>query len=359
MNKKLVLAITALILTMNIGFTCVHADPVLDKSKTSKVQTQQNSIENKVEMIDNQIETIMSTISKNEINIATTQNNIKQNQIDIAKAAVNIKAEQLIYNKRMRVLYMNGSSSYLEVILGSTDIDDFVLRLEDIQAIMKFDQNVINDLKLKEREITLKKVALDEQNTKLLSLRANNNKKLTTLTKQKSDQAVLIAQINTQINQYSAQSATSKTAVVAQSSTSKTTVVAQFAMANVSTNVTTSRGGSIFSSNSVIAYATTFLGIPYVWGGTSPSGFDCSGFTQYIYAHFGLNLPRVSGDQQNIGQFVPRASLQPGDLVFFGSPVHHVGIYVGNGNMINAPHTGAVIRIQPLNSDFTNGRRLN
>ena len=96
-----------------------------------------------------------------------------------------------------------------------------------------------------------------------------------------------------------------------------------------------------------------------MWGGTSPSGFDCSGFTQYVFAHFGVNLPRVSEDQQNVGTLVSRDNLQPGDLVFFGTPAHHVGIYVGNGNMINAPHTGAVIRIQTLNSDFTYGRRVN
>ncbi|MBU3181002.1 C40 family peptidase [Clostridium psychrophilum] len=114
------------------------------------------------------------------------------------------------------------------------------------------------------------------------------------------------------------------------------------------------------SSNSVLAYASKFLGIPYVWGGTTPSGgFDCSGFTKYVFARFGINLPRVSEDQQNVGTLISRSDLQPGDLVFFGTPAHHVGIYVGNGKMINAPHTGAVIRIQNLNSDFTYGRRVN
>jgi len=119
------------------------------------------------------------------------------------------------------------------------------------------------------------------------------------------------------------------------------------------------RNAAALSSNSVLAYASNFLGIPYVWGGTSPLGFDCSGFTQYVFLHFGVNLPRVSEDQQNVGTLVSRANLQPGDLVFFGTPAHHVGIYVGNGKMINAPHTGSVIRIQTLNSDFTYGRRVN
>ncbi|HEY8804992.1 MAG TPA: C40 family peptidase, partial [Clostridium sp.] len=150
-------------------------------------------------------------------------------------------------------------------------------------------------------------------------------------------------------------------AVARQATSSNQTTVAprQAKITNVPPSSITSSGGATVSSNSVLAYASNFLGIPYVWGGTSPSGFDCSGFTQYVFAHFGINLPRVSEDQQNVGTLISRSNLQPGDLVFFGTPAHHVGIYVGNGNMINAPHTGAVIRIQTLNSDFTYGRRVN
>ena len=113
-----------------------------------------------------------------------------------------------------------------------------------------------------------------------------------------------------------------------------------------------------FTSNPILEYASNFLGVPYVWGGTSPMGFDCSGFTQYVFYHFGVTLPRVSEDQQNIGALISRANLRPGDLVFFGTPAHHVGIYIGNDKMINAPHTGDVIKIQSLNSDFTYGRRV-
>ena len=87
-------------------------------------------------------------------------------------------------------------------------------------------------------------------------------------------------------------------------------------------------------------------------------GFDCSGFTQYVFSYFGITLPRVSQEQQNVGVLISRENLRPGDLVFFGKPAHHVGIYVGNGKMIDAPHTGDVVRIQSLNSDFTYGRRL-
>jgi hypothetical protein len=100
--------------------------------------------------------------------------------------------------------------------------------------------------------------------------------------------------------------------------------------------------------------------VPYKWGGTDPSsGLDCSGFVQRVYADLGINLPRVSYQQAKVGQ--PVASLaqaQPGDILAFGSPVDHVGIYVGNGMMMAAPHTGDVVKIQPVLRNITSIRRI-
>jgi len=347
----------ALVITMSAGFTSVYADPASDKVKIKQVQTQRDDLENKVETMDNQIESIMIKINSNETNITKTQKNIKQNQVDIVKAEADIKSEQILFNERMRVMYMSGSSSYIEVILGSNGIEDLISRVEDIKKIITFDQNVINDLKSKEATISLKKVTLDKENLNLLYLRAYNKNELGSLTKQKSDQTVIAAQLKAQENKYGAQLVIDQAAEVRQAAVAKQ--VALKTITNVAPSFTPSRGGATVSSNAIIAYASNFLGIPYVWGGTSPSGFDCSGFTQYVFSHFGINLPRISEDQQNVGTFISRANLQPGDLVFFGTPAHHVGIYVGNGNMINAPHTGALIRVQTLNSDFTYGRRVN
>jgi cell wall-associated NlpC family hydrolase len=115
-------------------------------------------------------------------------------------------------------------------------------------------------------------------------------------------------------------------------------------------------GGSGHSS--VVGIAQRYLGVPYVYGGASPSGFDCSGLTMYCYAQIGIGLSHGATDQQRASTQVPLSALQPGDLVFFGSASysHHVGIYVGGGSMIHAPHTGAVVSYGSISGAWIGGR---
>ena len=97
-----------------------------------------------------------------------------------------------------------------------------------------------------------------------------------------------------------------------------------------------------------VSIAMQYLGVPYVWGGSSPGGFDCSGLTSYVYAQLGIGLSHYTGSQWNEGTRVPADQLLPGDLVFFHSDLHHMGMYIGNGQMIHAPQTGDVVKIAPL-----------
>jgi cell wall-associated NlpC family hydrolase len=114
--------------------------------------------------------------------------------------------------------------------------------------------------------------------------------------------------------------------------------------------------------NTVIYTAKSFLGTPYVWGGESPleGGFDCSGFSQYVYKQVGYSLNRISADQAKQGTYVSRQNIQPGDLVFYSfegtSNINHLGIYIGNGQMIHSPKTGDVVKITDITTSYWESR---
>ncbi len=98
--------------------------------------------------------------------------------------------------------------------------------------------------------------------------------------------------------------------------------------------------------SSALAVAKKYIGTPYVYGGESPSGFDCSGFTMYVFAQIGVTIPRTASAQQSA--VTPVSDPQPGDLVFFGSPAYHVGIYAGNGMMIDSPKPGKTVQVHKI-----------
>lgn len=128
------------------------------------------------------------------------------------------------------------------------------------------------------------------------------------------------------------------------------------------TSVSSSRGDSPSAgggkgNSSLVDFAKRFLGTPYKWGGTSPSGFDCSGFTQYVFKQFGINLPRISYQQGNGGKAVAKGDLRPGDLVFWDNSsrnvgADHLGIYIGGGKYIHSPQPGSAVKISNLGGGY-------
>ncbi len=120
---------------------------------------------------------------------------------------------------------------------------------------------------------------------------------------------------------------------------------------------TTSRSGGRTSSQdnaALIEFAKKYLGLPYRYGGSTPAGFDCSGFVQYVFSNFGVRLSRTTYTQVYEGVQISKANLQMGDLVFFGSAgnVNHVGIYISDGNFIHSSNTGDVVKISNLNTGY-------
>jgi cell wall-associated NlpC family hydrolase len=367
LNKKLISATVAIAFVFTANFAVVKADLASDKAKLQQIQAQRSELENKITLMDSQIETIMSQISSNKESIAAKQKEIDLAQADISKAEEELKAEQLLYQERVRAMYISGTSaSTLEILFDARSFEDLLSRAENIKRIMDYNISIINDFKEKKKVLDEKEAALEVEKNALVALEKDNETKLSELKAEKSDQASLIAKLKEQESKYGSQIAAAEAAELAAAKAAlekaKQEAAAQasssYTSRGDSSSSTVSSDTAVYSPEAVIAYASKFLGVPYVWGGTTPAGFDCSGFVKYVFAHFGITLPRVAADQQKVGTYVSREDLQPGDLVFFGDPAHHVGIYIGNGYMIHAPHTGDVVKIGPLNSDFSYGRRI-
>lgn len=353
MNRK-VLAVVIALSVATVTNSSVLAAPANSSDSLSQVKEQRQNLQTKVEKLDEQINQVIKQIDTNKKGIDQTNKDIKTTQSQLDKAEQNIQSQQNLFGKRARAMYINGVDSYLDVVLEADNLSDFVSRVDTVKKIVGFDKKIVTDLKQKKDVIAQQKQTLDDKSKKLVALKSDNEKKLSKLNSDKAASTKLAKDLE------------NKESILAAKDTSTSRIVAsaEGTVKKIRSEAPRlsrgSSGSAPMSSNSIVAYASNFLGTPYQWGGNGPSSFDCSGFVCYVYSHFGVSLPRVASDQQGAGTSVSRDQLQPGDLVFFGSPAHHVGIYVGDGCYIHAPKTGDVVKISSLGdrSDFTGGTRV-
>lgn len=353
-TKVIAMAIAAALMTSNIVLASPASDLKQAKTNLKAAQDQRQTLESNIEMLDTQIEKSMSAIDANKKQITKVQQDIKTAESDLKAAEDSTKQESDLFKQRMRGMYISGFSGYIQLLFEADSLGDLISKTEAVGKIIGYDNKIIGDLKAKQEAVKVKKDQLSKENDKLLAIESDSEKKIAKLNSDKSNQLTLIAEAKNQEKLYASKVDSSQAAVNAE--------LKQIAsIRQAAPKLTLSRGSAPISDNSVIAYATNFLGTPYVWGGSTPAGFDCSGFTQYVYRHFGISIGRTTFDQINDGYEVSMDQLQPGDLIFFGTwgNPHHVGIYVGNGTYIHAPHTGDVVKISSLGrSDYLTARRV-
>lgn len=380
MNKRTNVIIAALTIAL-IHNSWVLAEPA---PNISSFQKQIQNYESKIEELDNQIETVMKKVDNNNKDIENTRNDISKLELNIKDAEKNIQEKQDLLKKRIRSAYITGTDGYIEVLLSSDNLDEFLSKAQILKSIIDFDNVAIRDLFTKKDRIIADQKKIKQKNDMLLSLKLDNEKKLKELGTSKDKQQKALIETKQKEKEYAIQLAEEQARIKAQAeealrqaklaevakqeqerkdaSSKSSTAVAATSRGSSTTSNSKQDGNISSSSSSVVSYASKFLGTPYVWGGTTPDpGFDCSGFVQYVYAHFGISIDRTTYEQINDGVEVSRDNLQSGDLVFFGTRdnPHHVGMYIGNNCYIHAPRTGDVIKIAPLNrSDYLTARRV-
>ena len=303
------------------------------------------------------------------------QADIEQNQrhLAIAKRAYRIAQKHL--QERLVALYVNGDQSTLEVILGSTSLDDLLDRLDSAERISDEDLRIVQEVKKQRAEIRLRERKLEQAHAEQRDVVAQRAEHRASIEGQLAERQELYSSIKDQIAQLEAeererqrriqeelqrrQEEQQRIAAAAEAAGVDTSVaVAVSSPEGIGTAPPSSYGGD------VVSIAMQYLGVPYVWGGSSPSGFDCSGLVVYVFAQAGRpGLPHYTGALWNMGYAVSYSSLQAGDLVFFYGG-GHMGIYIGGGQFIHAPHTGDVVKISDMSSgssyaaSFIGARRL-
>lgn len=337
-----------------------------NSSQLGSLNKQINDLESSIESYDNQISGMTVKLNDTKSKISNTQAKIQKAENDLQKAQDDFNTQQKLLDQRIKVIYVNGSESYLSFLLDSKGIGDFISRIETVKQVSELDKQVMADLEEQQKQIKEQKQTLDTQKAQLVKLQADQQNTIDGLNKQKSQEKTIVAQYNNKKakllssdSQYRAQIEATNKAIQDE----EQRLAALESTTDVSSDpseVTVTDDGTLGAK--IVAYAYRFKGLPYLWGGNGPYSFDCSGFTKYVYAHFGIDIPRTSETQAYVGTKVSRSQLQQGDLVFFmnsSGDIHHVGIYVGGGCFIHAPKTGDVIKISSLDrTDFVFGRHI-
>ena len=304
--KNLAVVIT-LIFTFNITALAVPVNDKLQQQKDSltKIQAERDEIETKVEEFDNEIQKTMAKTEENKGKISETERAIEKSAAEVNQVVKQAQKEQELFNSRMRIMYINGFDSYTSIILDSESFGDFISRVENIKTVIEFDKKVAAEFEATKKELDEKQQSLNKTKDELVNLQVQNKQKLDKIIVTKESQNKLMTELKSKESLLEGQM--SKPQISVNKSITKINEIRKSAP-----KYTPSRGSATISDNAIIAYASNFLGTPYLWGGTSPSGFDCSGFTQYVYAHFGISVGRTTFDQINDGVQVSRDNLQAG-----------------------------------------------
>jgi len=330
-NKyKTTIAATLIFLTtVTSGGVPAFAEP----TELSLEQVEQN-----IQECDSKIEYNMDKLNKYKEQIIEKENDIKDNQNQLILAEKNVEEKDKQLSERLKGMQLNGGldttpMQYLDVLFSSGDFLGAVKKAYLISQICTSDKNLILEAKESKQKLTEVKENIEKESIELQKNKDDVEKQIKELEDEK-EKLLKYVQENSEVL-----------------SSSTDSIIPVTLPSDISDK-----------AKAVIEESEKYLRVPYLWGGESPTGFDCSGLMQYAFKSQGINIPRVSEDQQRASTTINMAEIKPGDLVFNkASDSTHVGMYIGNDMYIQAPHTGDVIKISKLSTSNMKyvGRVLN
>ena len=372
-----------LIAVIAMFFTLLFSSSAFaEPAAITKAKQEAQALRNLINQLDNDLSAAAESYNYAAQQLSDTKAAVVKTGALLRAAKYDLENAQESFSERMVLIYKQGHTSAINALFEADNFSSMLNRYDQLSRLSEKDNEIINEVKEYSAQVEEKKSELDAQQAdlevKTAELEAAKKKVEEQLAKQKQQlkgKEAQIAQLQREEEERQArlraaaeQAAREREAAARRAATTNTGGGNSGGGGTKTTPTTKKTGGSggggggntnVGTSNKgpqAVSIGMQYLGVPYVWGGSSTKGFDCSGFVMYVYGKLGVSLPHSSRMMYGYGTPVSRSQLQPGDLVFFFSPIHHVGIYIGGGQMVNA--TGNKVQISSIWSSYVGARRI-
>lgn len=342
-----------LVLSLPVAVSATPSTPEIEakQEELAAAKSELDRLADDLSMMVEEYNAISEALDGTRAEIATAEHDLGLARQDEAEAG-DILAD------RATQIYKDGGSTTIQVLLGTRSFEDFLVRLEWLRRLSSQDARVLAQVRDARRRVASLKRTLEAREAEQVALRDEAASQRLRIENAVARQEAYADSLDTDIQRLIAEEEERQRRLAeerAREAAEAARLAAEAASA-VAGEFPDQDPAAGDGRPEVVSIALEYLGVPYVWGGSSPAGFDCSGLVQYVYARIGVTLPRTSRSQFRAGSHISPSALDQlvmGDLVFFGydgdpERVHHVGIYCGSGNFIHAPSTGEVVQVSSL-----------
>lgn len=349
---------------IGVAALCVTAVANADPGSVASKQAQAQQVLSQIDQIDRSLGAAVEQYNLANVRLQKIEGDLRENRKQLTLARSNLKIAQKSLAARLVSAYTSTEdNSTIAVILGANSFEDMLNRVETINSTSSQDANIVRQVASSRQAIQRHRTELHTAHSEQQRVVAEKAAQRRNIESQLASRRQLLSSIKGEIERMKAAEAAQQRQLAA-AAQSRLADQSSPSVNGIGVGASTPEGSTIAPPNvhgGVVGIAMRYLGVPYVWGGSSPRGFDCSGLVVYVFGQIGISLPHSTYALWNVGSAVSRDQLQPGDLVFF-SGLGHMGIYIGGGQFIHAPHTGDVVKISSMTgyyaSSYVGARRV-